>query len=95
MRRTRKNYAIFYITSTLIFSLLSSAVSINSDPSGILLIAAIWNIVCIALAMGRFRDLNANPWWSIATLIPFVSFILLFPKGTEGDNKYGKDPRQS
>ena len=37
--------------------------------------------------------MNANPWWSILTLLPFFNFILMFPRGTQGINKYGEDPR--
>ncbi len=37
--------------------------------------------------------MNASPFWSILTLLPFVSFVLMFPKGTQGINQYGEDPR--
>ncbi|OOS00050.1 hypothetical protein B0186_06705 [Canicola haemoglobinophilus] len=49
--------------------------------------------VQIYLATGRLKDMNANPWWAILTILPFVGFILMFPKGTPGENQYGKNPR--
>lgn len=47
----------------------------------------------IYLAIGRLKDMNANPWWALLVILPFVGFILMFPKGTQGANQYGEDPR--
>ena len=43
----------------------------------------------------RLHDLNASGWWQLILLIPFWQFILiglLFFKGTDGPNRFGKEP---
>lgn len=89
MRRTRTNYAILTLLTSGIVTIL--AILRNEVALTFLLIGC---YVHIYLAMGRLKDMNQNPWWAIATLLPFVSFILMFPKGTQGANQYGEDPRQ-
>ena len=40
----------------------------------------------------RIHDINRSGW---LILIPFLNFILLFLKGTKGDNRYGSDPSKT
>ncbi|MFZ7331171.1 DUF805 domain-containing protein [Avibacterium avium] len=89
MRRTRINYSIRFILTTAITCTLYPYVA----APGVLSICGI--AFSIYLAAGRLEDMNVNPLWSILSVLPFVSFILIFPKGTKGTNKYGKDPRDS
>lgn len=53
-------------------------------------------IYSLSLMTRRFHYINRSGWWSIAGLIPLLNviagLILLFKKGTVGDNKYGEDP---
>lgn len=88
MRRTRTNYAMLSILTS---GLMTIMINLSPQPLLILLVAS---AVQIYLATGRLKDMNANPWWSVLTLLPFVSFILMFPKGTKGANQYGEDPRE-
>ncbi|MDD2169269.1 DUF805 domain-containing protein [Glaesserella parasuis] len=92
MRRTRTNYAILSILTTGIMRILGHF----SSQLGLLALLAIGVGIGIHiyLAIGRLKDMNANPWWSVLTLLPFVHFILMFPKGTKGANQYGEDPRE-
>ena len=94
MRRTRTDYAIKFILIDGIATILSI---LNNDVKGLEAILVLF-IFCGAilqtyLATGRLKDMNANPWWAILTILPFVGFILMFPKGTQGTNQYGEDPR--
>lgn len=92
MRRSRGNYALWYFSITIIVACLNVFMErIDPDTSAILLLAHM--IICIFLAIGRFKDMNKSPWLSLLTIIPLVSFILIFPKGTVGENQYGTDPR--
>ena len=56
--------------------------------------AGIWAGVCITIK--RLHDLNRPGWhwWLLA--IPFYNFylglVLLFQKGTQGANQFGRDP---
>ncbi|MDD6910115.1 DUF805 domain-containing protein [Actinobacillus minor] len=88
MRRTRTNYAMLSILTS---GLMTIMINLSPQP---LLILLVGSAVQIYLATGRLKDMNANPWWSVLTLLPFVSFILMFPKGTKGVNQYGEDPRE-
>ncbi|MDY5107024.1 MAG: DUF805 domain-containing protein [Actinobacillus minor] len=88
MRRTRTNYAMLSILTS---GLMTIMINLSPQP---LLILLVGSAVQIYLATGRLKDMNANPWWSVLTLLPFVSFILMFPKGTKGANQYGEDPRE-
>lgn len=88
MRRTRTNYAMLSILTS---GLMTIMINLSPQP---LLILLVGSAVQIYLTTGRLKDMNANPWWSVLTLLPLVSFILMFPKGTKGANQYGEDPRE-
>lgn len=48
----------------------------------------------LALSAKRFHDMGLSGWFSVLSLVPFASIvvliILLFCKGQNSDNKYGK-----
>ncbi|WP_294085941.1 DUF805 domain-containing protein [Actinobacillus minor] len=90
VRITRTNYAIYFILINGL-SIIISQLSSFFPNLYILVIPLLFPQLYIAI--GRLKDMNANPWWSLLTLLPFVGFILMFPKGTLGINQYGKDPR--
>ncbi|MGX2969378.1 DUF805 domain-containing protein [Ursidibacter sp. B-7004-1] len=96
MRRTRTNYAIRAILTsgmiTIISNLMSSGGEFNATL--FLLLVFISLSIHIYLATGRLKDMNVSPWWAALVIIPFVGFILMFPKGTKGANRYGEDPRE-
>ena len=50
----------------------------------------------IMLQIRRLHDLDKSGWFALLSCIPVINFCfgiyLLFVKGTEGDNQYGKDP---
>ena len=87
-----------YIAYSLIFSLifLSLIMTIGDVP---ILIFIIWilNIIFHSfLIVWRFHDLNMSGDYFCALIVPiyniYLSFLLLFMKGTEGPNQYGIDP---
>jgi uncharacterized membrane protein YhaH (DUF805 family) len=44
----------------------------------------------------RLHDLNASGWWQLITFIPLGQILMIgfiFFKGTQGPNKYGKEPK--
>ncbi|MDG6894814.1 DUF805 domain-containing protein [Volucribacter amazonae] len=43
--------------------------------------------------IARLHDLGKSGYYSLWTLLPFVSFILIFLKGEDRDNQYGEDPK--
>ena len=48
------------------------------------------------LDIRRCHDMGKSGWWTLLLFVPFVNLIwalvLLFKKGTEGENAYGPDP---
>jgi uncharacterized membrane protein YhaH (DUF805 family) len=44
------------------------------------------------LASQRAHDFNTTGWLSLLILIPFVNLIFLFIPGTDGENRFGKQP---
>jgi uncharacterized membrane protein YhaH (DUF805 family) len=52
----------------------------------------------LALAVRRLHDQARSAFWLLPLLVPvlgplFVGYLLLFKRGTGGDNQYGDDPR--
>jgi len=47
-------------------------------------------IPSIAVGVRRMHDVDKSGWY---ILIPLYDFILAIRNGTEGDNKYGSDPK--
>ncbi len=104
MRTTRRGYALSYILLWLIFGFVECGVFAIMKPWEVsifiaqnvnLVICFIW-IKCSVFAIfsvGRFRDMDKSPWNALWTFIPFVSFALMFIKGTEGPNRYGPQPK--
>lgn len=49
------------------------------------------------LTIKRLHDMSLTGWWGLAGFIPLLgtlpmTILLLFIRGTEGDNRYGRDP---
>ena len=101
-RLNRQGYFGRLILSSLLFGLLNYILgevmidtgytSIAFGQLAVIIIAVIYSL---SLMTRRFHDINRSGWWSIAGLIPLLNVIaglvLLFKKGTVGDNKYGED----
>lgn len=78
-----------------------AANSLGDNPSLLYLLFLLAVIVavvvsCFMLNIRRLHDMNMTGWLSVLGLIPIVDIVfelvLLFKKGTDGDNKYGSDP---
>ena len=95
----RLNRLRFFLRS-LVLGLLATAV-------GVVLMAVVsetvGTVVYTLLILGQFpldirrcHDLGKSGWWVLLLFVPLVNIIwalvLLFKKGTEGENDYGPDP---
>lgn len=53
-------------------------------------------IFSLMIAVQRIHDIDKSGWWWLILLVPIVGFIfaliLLFKRGTTGDNRFGPDP---
>lgn len=100
-RMRRRTYALWLIPTVIVWIVLQigakgavSGLSVeNFTFTNLLipsLIAFIPVIFMLFLGVKRLHDCNRKGWW---LLIPFVNLMILFPKGTCGNNRFGADPR--
>lgn len=94
MRRSRGNYSLWFLGTAIIISCFNVFISrISPEVSAVLYL--LMTVIGLFLAVGRFKDMNMNPWWALLTLLPLVSLIIMFPRGTVGENRYGVDPTEN
>lgn len=73
---------------------------LNALGEGIIIALLILWLICVVIALKldirRLHDTDHSGWWVLTCFIPFVNFytlyLLIFKKGTEGDNRFGSDP---
>ena len=65
-------------------------------PVGYYLILLTFALLLSMVYIKRIKDINKSPFWLLLLPIPIVgsvvAILLLFSKGTNGDNRYGLDP---
>jgi uncharacterized membrane protein YhaH (DUF805 family) len=97
-RASRKAYwmfILFYYIFALALGILAGIIKVITDYDLSFvgyIYALIFLIPHIALLVRRAHDSNKSGWY---ILIPIYNIILLFLKGTEGDNEYGIDTNKT
>ena len=95
-RAQRKEYWYFFLFNLIIAFALGFIEGFFgiAPESGDSILANIYFLAVlipsIAVGVRRMHDVNKSGWFII---IPFYNLILAICKGTEGDNKYGSDPK--
>ncbi len=49
-------------------------------------------LIIFILTIRRLHDFNANGWWALTVIMPFVTLLFLFLRGTPGPNRFGPPP---
>lgn len=107
MRRSRLNYFGYSLLTCFLIEILSLLMikDYNSrhyydngyDDANILIrlifLLLTQVFIMMYLTRGRLRDIGKSPNWCWTVLIPFAWFYFVFAKPTEGDNQYGKSPK--
>ncbi len=97
-RINRQRYVLGYLllaipVIVLAFVLISMGFSVTA-----LLVIAAAQFASAMLVVKRLRDRDRNPWLVILFFMPIIQFWLhiefWFLPGTEGDNRFGSDPRR-
>ena len=101
-RARRKEYWRFILISvvlSLIFGFVDGVMSPQSETPlgafGLLFTIAII-VPSFSAAVRRLHDLDKSGWWILISLVPILSFILfiyLMFDGTNGENRFGPDPK--
>ena len=86
---------LFIMFVFLIYYFYKYNLSIVSEILSI--VASIFGIwTSLALYIKRWHDLDKSGWWILLIFIPIINLLvfiyLSIKKGTEGSNRFGKDP---
>ena len=104
-RATRKEYWVFTIVNLIIvMGLFGVGVAMTGDdglPNSLLTGAAavfmlLTLIPALAVLARRLHDSDKSAWWMLLMLLPLVGLVLIvftLLKGTDGENRFGPDPR--
>ena len=107
-RARRKEYWFFFLISAIVSIFLAVIdefmgwnFEIDGDDIGFL--STLYYIAIILPYLGviirRLHDTDRSGWWFLIAFVPLVGVIVLLVflilRGTDGDNRYGPDPKAS
>lgn len=103
-RARRKEYWMFVLVSFVLAGVLSiidkilgleraSGEGILTTIYGLLVLLPSW-----AVQFRRLHDTDRSAWWMLLLLIPIIGWLVILvfncQNGTQGDNRFGPDPKQ-
>ncbi|QLR72980.1 DUF805 domain-containing protein [Citrobacter freundii] len=99
--RTRRREYWYYRIGVLLFIMFPCIIGLlltGIDKDIVQVITTIAFIpFTMAVTVRRLHDTNRSGWWYLLAFIPLVGDLVLFIfmclKGTEGENRFGKDPK--
>ena len=86
------SYLVGGVTEALVFNAMSIALLITMLPIQLFII-----IASTCLVIRRLHDVDRSGWWYLIvfTIVGMIPLLIWYcTKGTEGDNRFGKDPLQ-
>ena len=104
-RATRASYFWHIVLDDVLIVTMIVFLMVLSLSAGMLVVlpamgvvaGGLWAALCITVK--RLHDLDRPGWHFWLFLVPFYNFylslVLLFAKGTDGPNQYGRDPLQA
>lgn len=98
-RARRMEFGMFMLINVIIAVILS----VIDGALGTMFLGIIFNLAVmvpsIALSARRLHDMNWSGWWQLLFIIPLVGLVLglimLFKGPTEGDNRFGANPKNT
>lgn len=49
-------------------------------------------LIVFVLTIRRLHDFDYNGWWALSVLMPLITLLFLFVRGTPGSNRFGPPP---
>jgi uncharacterized membrane protein YhaH (DUF805 family) len=95
-RARRKEYWMFVLFNLIIVFVLGLVIGLieNATNSNLSILVNIYQLAVllpsIAVGVRRMHDTDHSGWW---LLFPIVNLVFAVSEGTQGDNKYGSDPK--
>ena len=86
------SYPLGGVTEALVFNAMSIALLITMLPIQLFI-----SIASTCLVIRRLHDVDRSGWWYLIvfTIVGMIPLLIWYcTKGTEGDNRFGKDPLQ-
>ncbi len=99
-RARRAEYWHFILFNTLVmigFFIIDMLIFGSNQFAVLYLMYYLFSIIpTIAVTFRRIHDIDKSAWWLLIILIPIIGQIILFIftvlKGTDGTNRFGRDP---
>ena len=95
-RARRKEYWMFVLINLIIVFVLGLVIGLieNATNSNLSILVNVYQLAVlfpsIAVGVRRMHDTDHSGWW---LLFPIVNLIFAVSEGTQGDNKYGSNPK--
>jgi len=81
-----------YLLAALVVGIFAAVVGDTPGAIVTVLVYVVMLVFTILVAIQRSHDMDWSGWTVLLTVIPFVAFIWIFKRGTEGTNQYGAPP---
>ena len=105
-RARRKEYwffYLFYIIFAIVFIFIDGVTGTLNEKVGMGVLSGIFVLAMlipgIAVAIRRLHDTGRSGWWILLSLIPLIGglwlLVLMVLDGTQGQNQYGPDPKET
>ena len=77
------NFFVTFVLAVLGAGLLASAETALVFFGGVILAATVISSVWLSIAttIRRCKDAGVNPWWTLGTIVPYVSFVVIIVLG--------------
>lgn len=89
-RARRKEYWYFFSFNLIFSTVIGGIAGFLEAPA----IGIIYNLAVVIPSLGvgirRMHDTDRSGWW---VLLPIVNFVFWATAGTQGDNRFGPDPK--
>jgi uncharacterized membrane protein YhaH (DUF805 family) len=85
--------AVLLLIYLLCLTLPPSVALVIYNVSAILITKIAIPLIVFVMTIRRLHDIDFKGWWALLAIVPFLTVVLLFVPGTQGNNRFGPPPR--